>query len=147
MSSMLVQEREMGAEGLKDQGNLSRPPRRSLAAQKTFQVQSMLSYCEEWLHFHCGIEKHIIKKQGQEGHSLCAGQDSGCICSKALNRSVQTSTETIISWGQRGRVAGRLQLCARSCYPSEMLIMAQMPRHPVVPTCAGRQQAGRVSWS
>ena len=66
---MVMQDRGRGTEGLKDQGNLSRPPRRSVAASGTGPKPPRSSPCccdmSNDLHFY-GIENHIIKKQGKK---------------------------------------------------------------------------------
>lgn len=68
-------------EGLKDQGSLSRPPRRSAVAPGTGPKPPRSSPCcrnaSNCLHFYYGIEKHTIKKQGKKDTARVPGKTVG----------------------------------------------------------------------
>lgn len=65
-------------EGLKDQGNVSRPPRMSAAAPEIGPKPSRSSPCchkaTNSLHFYYGAEKHVIKKQGKRDTARAPGK-------------------------------------------------------------------------
>lgn len=77
----MVQDRGRGTEGLKDQGNLSRPLRKSAVAPGTGPKPPRSSPCcrntSDGLHFHSGVEKHIIKKQGKKDTAHALGKTVG----------------------------------------------------------------------